>query len=57
MPLYIEKMEIWSGVTDLQQTQDSLTDFEDRATELLRHGSGVLVIQLLSCRNGHTQLE
>ena len=31
MTLYIEKVEIWSGVTDASQTADSQT-LKDRAT-------------------------
>ena len=45
MPLYIAKIEIWTGVTDASLT-DSLTTLKDRATQLLiKYKSGALVTQ------------
>ena len=45
MSLYIEQVEIWTGVTDASLT-DSQT--KDRATKLLTKWSGALVTQLYS---------
>ena len=45
MPLYIEKVEIWSGVTDASQA-DRLTDFERQSYSApYKHKSGALVTQ------------
>ena len=51
MPLYIAKVEIWTGVTDASLT-DSLTTLKDRATQLLiKYKSGALVTQLSQLKN------
>ena len=46
MPLYIAKVDIWTGLTDALRT-DGLT-LKDRATQLLiKYKSGALVTQKL----------
>ena len=45
MPLYIEKVEIWSGVTDLKQTN---RQGKIEQLKLLRSTSGALVTQYVT---------
>ena len=45
MPLYIAKVEIWTGVTDASLTHSQT--LKDSATQLLKkYNSGALVTQL-----------